>query len=339
MLWEVPPSSDEFNAELDASGVESVIMPAQGRYLRYIWNVYRWVRKNRVDILHTHFNPSSFLALIAARLARTPMPVLSVRSGVSDWVIRNRLNFKSRTIIRLCIAMAKRAFCVSQATKDSFTRCGLGGEKLEVRYVGIESAISTRTRQDVRVEFGLAENDAVIVTTAFHGPVKGNDVLLKAVARLAPKYPRLRLLQIGGESLPGETAGLKTLSQELEIADHIVWAGLRNDVRDILIAGDVYCQPSRSEGLPSAVIEAVEAGLPVVASDVGGIPEIVTDDCSGVLVAPERPDLLAEGLGRFLEKGVGSETTAERARQMVRTKFNLERQTEKLVDMYEEMLP
>jgi len=241
--------------------------------------------------------------------------------------------------MKLRVAMAKRVFCVSQFVKDSYIRCNLKGEKLEVRYVGVESVASSRTRQDVRAEFGLGDDDIVIATIGFHGALKGNDVLFEAIKRLAVKYPKLRLLQIGGERSAGQTEGLKDLSEELGIADHIVWTGRRSDVRDILIAGDVYCQPSRSEGLPSAVLEGMDAGLPVVASDVGGIPEVITDGLNGLLVPPDRPDLLAEKLDGLLSEESIGRAMVQAGKELVQTKFNLESQTAKLVDMYEEILP
>jgi glycosyltransferase involved in cell wall biosynthesis len=163
------------------------------------------------------------------------------------------------------------------------------------------------------------------------------DVLLRAVGLLAPQFPRLRLVQIGSEANAHSTELMKRLAREVMADDRVVWAGLRNDVADLVSATDIYCQPSRGEGLGLGVMEAMASGLPVVASRVGGLCESVVDGQTGLLVPPESPEALAAALAGLLRDGTKRRQMGEAGRLHVQQNFVLEENTRRLVDMYERM--
>ena len=163
--------------------------------------------------------------------------------------------------------------------------------KIKCLYLGIQRA----------EEIPPGRNNPVPVITciAFHSPIKGVDVLLKALKSLKDDHVECRCLQIGGGSseLNGEdTEELKSLCTELGLDDVVMWVGLTNKVHQYLSSADIYCQPSRSEAICLSIAEAMDFNLPVVASNVGGISELVKDGTNGFLVDPDDPGSLAEKL-------------------------------------------
>lgn len=184
----------------------------------------------------------------------------------------------------------------------------------------------------------MGQDDLVLTCFAYHYAVKGVDVLLQAVERLTGEFPSLRLLVVGGTDLPGEADDMKQQARALGVADRVVWLDFRDDVPDLLAATDIYCQPSRRDGMPFAVLEAMAASVPVVASRVGGMCESIVDGHTGVLVPPESPTALTAALAGLLCDEAKRRQMGEAGCRRVREHFLLEENTRRLVDTYERML-
>lgn len=339
-VWESPSASSEFERDLASAGAICTVMPARGRAFAFLCQLVQWLIRQRIDVMHAHFQPAALLSLVAARLTRVAIPVCTLHSGVPDFLIA-RFPPKATLVARLRQALAARILTVSNAVREQYGRLGMGGRAKQIRYIGVPLTAAARTRAQVRRELGLQEDAQVIACIAFHARIKGVDVLLGALAQLRERFPRLRLIQIGGSiALEGSSATeqLYALSRELDVADRIIWTGRRDDVRDLLEAADLYCQPSRSEGIGLAVLEAMSAGLPVVASRVGGIPEAVVDGQTGLLVEPDSPVSMAAALARLLSSPETRRMMGANGRKRILDHFELERQTAQLVDWYEQMM-
>ena len=333
-IWERMPTNAEFVRDVEQAGGVNVVIPARGRPLGFAVDMWRWLRNNPTDVMHGHFNPVALLALAAAAAARVPVRVSTLHAGFSPAELagvglRNRITVRARNVL------SHRAIAISRAMRDQFVDLGLDPGKTIVCYLGIDPAPNSNSRDRVRAEFGISVDAPVIVCIAFHDPIKGVDVLLRSVALMKPVVPGLRLIQVGASLIPEQTTELKALGRELGIDDMVIWAGQRNDARDVLQAGDVYCQPSRSEGLALAILEAASAGLPSVASRVGGIPESVADGRTGVLVPPESPEALADTLVDMFENPERRSVMGEAGRSRVAAEFDLGRQTVELLRIYE----
>jgi len=333
-LWERAPASETFARDLAAAGAASAVIPARGRPAGFLIDFGRWLRDNPCDVLHAHFNPVALLALAVATLRGVPVRVSTLHSGLAPeeqagFRLHNRVTIRARSL--LC----HRVLAVSQGVRDQFAALGLNRGKALVHYLGIEPAPAENARARIRREFGIADDAPVIVCAAFHDPVKGVDVLLRALALLRPAVPGLRVIQAGGTMIPQQTEDLRRLAAELGLDSTVVWAGQRNDIRSVLQAGDVYCQPSRSEGLPLAILEASSTGLPVVASRVGGVAEAVLDGQTGLLVPPESPEALAQALRVLLDDPGRRRALGEAGRANTAEQFDLGRQTARLADLYE----
>lgn len=335
-VWEADPTSAAFKADLALAGAESLVMPATGRPARFLAEMALWLHRTGIDVMYGHFNPASLLALAAARVVQVPLPLCFFHSGILP-AGQTTLPLKNRLVMRARLSLAARTYAVSAAVRDQIVSLGLGGRTPELFYLGVPRPVVGRSRAEVRREFGLANEDVVVACLAFHDPIKGVDVLLRAMGILARRTARVRLVQVGGSMYPSETQALHELAAEVGVGQAVVWAGQRNDVMDILNGADVYCQPSRSEGLPLAILEAMAVGLPVVASCVGGIPEAVINGQTGILVAKESPGELADALEALASDVALRKSMGEQGRLRALEMFALDNRVRLMLDQCEQM--
>ncbi|MFN7920681.1 MAG: glycosyltransferase [Bryobacteraceae bacterium] len=165
-------------------------------------------------------------------------------------------------------------------------------------------------------------NEIVFVNVANLRPVKAHGVLVRAFALVASQVSDVRLIIVGKDG--GALPALRALSSELGVSDKVTFTGGRLDVTSLLAAAEIYVHSSRSEGLPNAVLEAMAAGLPVVATGVGGVGEAVIRDVTGKLVPPDRPDLLAAAMTELAAAPALRATFGAVGRQTVTMRFAVE---------------
>lgn len=204
------------------------------------------------------------------------------------------------------VANASKVHAVSATVRDEWSR--LGRRRIEMNHLGVPDPYARGGFPEVmhaRRRRNAVQETLFAINVAFHSPVKGVDVLLLALSKARRQYGvDLHLLQLGGGTAE-ETRRLRGLAQELGIQDHVSWLGRKDDVAYWLEQADCYVQASRSEGLPLAIIEAQMAGLPVIATDVGGVKEVVNDK-SGVLVPSEDVAGLAAALASMCRRSTES---------------------------------
>ena len=277
----------------------------------------RLLREFRPDIVHLHGGKDSWVAAAALCLCPPiPKPVI-IRTKhnvfpVSDHV-PNRWQYGRFFDWIVCLSAA----IVDQLRAKPYVNSG--------RLVTIPSAIDAHRfrvprgmRERIRREFGYTDGDVVVGMTGRLCPEKGHDVLLRAVPRVLASCPKARFLLVGAGSLEDELTS-RIARNDLPAA--VQMAGFREDVAECLSAMDIYVQPSRSEGLGTSVLEASAAGLPIVASRTGGIPDIIIDGQTGVLVEPESPVELAAGIVRLAGDPGLRATLSAAARDRVASEF------------------
>lgn len=252
---------------------------------RYLVQLYRFLRRQRPDILHTWMFHANVPGRIAGRLARVPVIVSSERTMGQESMTRYRLN-------RLTQRLVDRHVCVSQAVAEFVTReVGVLPERVVVIPNGIdpERHAALPDRAEARKRLGLPEQRLLVGTVASLRAVKRVDLLLDAVARV----PTAEVCIVGGGR---ERAALERRAERLGIAHRAHFAGEQRDPRPWLAAFDVFALASDWEGMPNAVLEAMAAGLPVVATRVGGVPELVVPGETGLLVDRGDPAALANAI-------------------------------------------
>jgi glycosyltransferase involved in cell wall biosynthesis len=187
----------------------------------------------------------------------------------------------------------------------------------------------------IRSELGIEAGQPVVVTVGFLRSEKAYEVLIEAAAQIAPSVPGLRVLIAGGGP---EEAKLQALIDDLGLGEVVTLLGIRGDVPDLLAAADVAVCCSDFEGGPLAVMEYMGAGLPVVATRVGGLPELVRDGETGVLVPPRDPAALADALAGLLAEPARREALGAAGRKLRDDEYGIDSFIGRLEALYERLL-
>lgn len=199
---------------------------------------------------------------------------------------------------------------------------------------GIDVAVEPDSGATVRRELGIAPEEMVVAMISALRTEKAHDVAIEAVARLRERFPRLRLLIVGSGPLADELA-----RQAAQHGDAVLLTGRRNDVMSVLDASDVCLHPSRREAFPTTLIEALAASVPVLATRVGGIPEIIEDGKTGVLVeAPPTVDDLTGALAELLADRPRREMLARAGREAYLDRFTARPWVEQTRALYDTVI-
>jgi glycosyltransferase involved in cell wall biosynthesis len=293
------------------------------------WPLFRALRRERIDVLHTHaFGPNAWGSLIG-RWAGVPVVI----AHEHNWAFTGRA---LRPVIdRELIARCAGAMIV--VSEDARRRMieveRLPPERLVLLPNGVQ-ALPPGDGRALRGDLGIHRGDPVVGTVCIIRSEKALDVLVGAAALLREDFPRLRLL-IAGDG--PDRARVEALTERAGLSDSIHMTGARTDVPDVLAAIDIAVICSDYEGSPRSVLEFMDAGKPIVATDVGGIPEVIENGVHGVLVPPRDEAALAAALaGLFEDMDRGREMGA-RARDRCRRELSLDRTVESLQQLYEEL--
>ena len=329
-LFDPGPVADEIRA----AGVPVVDLGMRNKVdVRAAFRLYALLHSRRIQILHAHMFHANLLAALVGRAARTPV-VLATRQTVNiGGTVREWIN---RLTIALCDAMVT----VSRQVHEVQRRMPwIDPAKLVVipNGVPIEAApsYSAASAQALRREWGIDTDGMVAGTVARLGAEKGHTFLLEAVAKVQNCLPQAKFLFVGDGPMRPQ---LEDRARILGVADSIIFAGLRHDIPTILSLFDLFVLPSLWEGLPMAVLEAMAAGLPVVATAVGGTPEVVLDGITGLLVPPRDPQALAEGILRLLRDPDLRQRMGGAGRERVAAHFSVEQMVQRTEKLYEQLL-
>ncbi len=286
------------------------------------------------DVVHTQLEFSSILGSIAAH--RLGIPSISTIHTLDRPRRFSRDSARFRIMAWTLRHRAQRVIAVSESARTHvLARAGLHKSKTMTIHNGIDLTEFARerpsARSEVRKQLGIARDAVVVATVAVLRQAKGIDDMLDALPFLLRRHPDLTYLIVGDG--PHRSA-LEEHVAERGIAGSVRFAGTRSDVATMLAASDVFVHPSHAEALPTVVIEAMTAGLPVIATNVGGTPEIIESGATGILVPPHSSRLLADALERILESPRQARAMANAARRTAIDRFDIDRQVARLADEY-----
>jgi glycosyltransferase involved in cell wall biosynthesis len=299
-------------------------------WLRFFFHLCWVIYRHRIDALHVNsYVPGNYARLAAALMQ---VPIL-----IDHWHGFTRFSRKRRLICRALARFTDLSLVVSQGVKDYLVReLGLSPDQIRVVPNGVNTAAldAARPGPEVRRELGLPDQARVIglVGRLDHWG-KGHKELFAALASLKARYPIHALIVGGGR----RQAEIKQAAADLGLATEVHFLGSRRDVPDLLQALDIFVLPSYSEGLSLALLEAMAAGLPVIATRVGGNPELVTDGVTGLLIPPKDAEALAQALERLLADPSQAHTLGQNARSLVVANYSLERLAREINAIYAEL--
>ncbi len=299
--------------------------------IRPAWLLHRALRRAKIDLVHTNSLKAHFIGGLAARLARCPLV----------WHVRDLLGEEEGLglLRRVTRMLTPQVIAISEAVAGQFA--GLPA-KLTVIPNGIplDKFTPGPASPELRAELGLAKADKVVVVVGRLTPWKGHLILLEALSILTNSWPTLKLVVVGEVAFwkPEYEQQLKRRGVELALGDRVVWAGFRSDVADILRLCDVFVLPSVNEPFGRAIVEAMAVGRPVVATASGGVPEIVVDGETGLLVPAEDPHALAQAMAVLLTDPQKAQQMGEKGRARAWQQFGADRVAKQVQELYNCML-
>jgi glycosyltransferase involved in cell wall biosynthesis len=309
-----------------AAGVETVAVRMRGAFdPRALAALVRLIRRERVSLVHTHSSVDAWLGGMAARLCRVPV----IRTRHVSIRIRRGPNPVYRWL-------ADRVITSGEAIRRMVMDVGVPPERVVAIPAGVNLEtfpFGARAPETAR-ELGLGA--PVIGSVAMFRGSKGHPQLLQAFALIREKRPEATLLLVGDGI---RRTWVEQLAREAKLSDSVVFTGFRPDVPALLGTMDCFALAStRTEGVPQALLQAFAAGVPVVASRIGGIPEVVTDERTGLLVESESVEALAAGIARVLDDPAAAAHRARAGRALVEARFSHRTALDRLLHLYDEVL-
>jgi glycosyltransferase involved in cell wall biosynthesis len=342
------PEPGPLSNQAETMGIETIILPSlikfgepfrfwkTFRIFRAAWLLKKIIREKKIDLLHANAPRAVYAGGPAAWFGKIPL-VTHVRD--IEWS-----PFSSRFKSRYLGFFSTRIVPVSHAVARSILRVNPAlSAKTEVIYDGFDTeTISSALRTDIRREWRLAPGTRLIGSVGIIHPSKGQDILIRAAARLKPMIPTIKLLLIGEVFHPDAKAyrdGLENLAEELGIGDDVIFTGFRHDALTLIQGLDVFVHSAViPDSLPGALIEAAALGKAIVAARVGGVGEIVEHEDSALLVEPGDVDSLAAAIRSLLTDTEKADRLSRQARRRATSIFAIQSHLEGVSRMYEQIL-
>ncbi|HEV8441288.1 MAG TPA: glycosyltransferase family 4 protein [Methylomirabilota bacterium] len=320
-----PPDGRLYDRAREA-GLEPVAVPMKAAWdARAALQLRRLIKREQVSIVHTHSSVDAWLGGAAARAAGVPV----VRTRHVSLPIRRGWN-------PVYTRLADRVITSGEAIRRMVVAAGVAPPRVVAIPAGVDlDGFPFRVRSDGDAE-SIGMSSPVIGSVAMFRGSKGHDHLIEAFRLIRATHPRATLLLVGDGIRRGWVEGL---AREAGLERAVVFTGFRSDVAALLSVMDCFVLAStRTEGIPQSLLQAFAAGVPVVASEVGGVPEVVVDGVTGVLVKPESPTELSRGIEAVLGDQPGAERRADAARRLVEDRFSHRAIMTRLLDVYDQLL-
>ena len=289
-------------------------------------NLSRFLRGKHIQVAQSFDFYSNLMLIPASRFAGIPA-ILGSHRQLGDLLTARQFHAQN-VAFRLC----DRVVCNSRAAADRLHRAGVAARKLCVIPNGLPEAAFATVQPALPLNLGVLR---IGMISRMNDPVKRHDMFLRVAAKLAPRFPQLQFVLIGDGPL---RPGLERLLQELALGDRVVFLGERHDVPAVLAALDISVLPSASESLSNVILESMAAGVPVVASDVGGSPELVENEKTGLLFSSENEDEFRAALEALLTQPELRRTMGSTARECARLRYSIGAATKRYQDLYEQVL-
>lgn len=318
--------------ECDRLGVKTMVIPLTGiGGVGWIRDCRRFIRRERVDLVHAHEFSAIVLGWIVAMLVGIPF-VATVHGKNYYWEKRRR-RIAYRVISRFGTMVA-----VSENLKEFLCqKVGIADTRVRVIYNGVDAVqkLSEEEIDSCKSELGVVGCYPILGVVGSLYEVKGHKYLLDALPDVVKQWPKSVLLIIGRGDLE---APLKNQADEQKISAHVRFLGMRHDVPRLLSVMDAFVLPSLSEGLSMALLEAMDAGKPVVATRVGGNPELTVHGRTGFLVEPKDVKSLATHILRLIDDPVAMKSFGQEGAERTRLMFSRKLMAGLYGELYERLL-
>lgn len=322
------PKAGELERQLKAKGIRVFALSGGENSLefKHVGELMRIISEEKVDIVHTH---ASLAGRIAGKLSGCH--IVMTRHGLKK--VKKDIVHRVGTAI-MTRALTDNIIAISRAVKINLMEAGVPADMIKIIYNGLDLDKFKDVKPRMRRDFNLT-GGPIIGTVARLVPEKGHEYAIKAMPGVIKEFPGAHLVIIGDGPLK---ENLQRMSEELGVDEHVSFLGYQVQVESLEADFDVFVLPSVSEGLGLALLEAMALGKPVVASEVGGIPEVVKNGISGLLVPPADEKALAQAIVSILSSKQRAYSLGEAARKAVYEKFSARVMVERTMEIYDKIL-
>ena len=330
---------------LGQSGQKTIIIPELKRKINPISDLaalvrlYFLFRRQHFDIVHTHTAKAGALGRTAAFLAGKSKIVHTLH-GHNFYGYSSAFFSKIIAVIEKIIAsFTTKIIALTELEKKDLIRFKVtGAEKIRLIYSGLELDRYAQINIDkakIKQNFNIAPDENIVGMAGRLEPIKGPQYFVQAAGNVAKHFTKVKFIMVGEGSLRPR---LERQAKEAGLENKFIFTGWREDMPEILSILDILVLPSLNEAVGMVLIEAQALGVPIVAAKVGGIPEILVDNQTGILVPPADPYRLAQAINQLLLDEQKRRDMAEAARISVRDKFKAQDMVDRISDLYQELI-
>ncbi len=296
-------------------------------FIQGLISLWSFLRREKIDVIETFTHDSNMVALPIAWLARVPVRI-ATHHGVIEGFSRWRMFIHSWMVNH---NIAHKLVAVSQKTREVSLSEGVREERIAVITNGIVTLpIESRSRLEVREEAGMDVNDLMLVSVGRLVYQKAHEVLVACMPVVLKEFPNAKVLIFGEGPLRTD---LQAQIEKLDLSNSVKLTGKTDQIARYLASADVFVMPSRWEGLPIALLEAMSAGLPSVATKVEGVDEVLLEGEHGLFVPVENPQALAQAILQLLRDPQARSRMGAAARLHISTKYTVDRMCEQYLDL------
>ncbi len=330
---------------LESEDIDFIQCPALVRKINIIkdfkafFDIWKLIKKSKPLIVHTHSSKAGLLGRLAAKFAGIPIIVHTPHGHVFFGYFGP---IKTRIFIileKLASRITDKIIALTNREKEDHINLGIANEnKFVVIHSGVElkkfKEVPYNEKQNFKKELGIPENALIIGSAGRLEPVKGPEFLIEAACHILPEYPDTFFVFAGDGELKRD---LEKKALEIGIEKNIVFLGWRDDIAEIISVYDIFVLPSLNEGMGRVLVEAMALEKPIVASNIGGIPDLVSHGKNGFLVPPKDPRELANYIQILIEDEEKRAEMGKAGKEMVEN-FSKEKMVEKIAELYKELI-
>ncbi len=312
--------------------------------LRALYQIYRIIKKEKYDIMHTHTSKAGFLGRIAARLGGVTHIIHGVHTIPFYDVLQPQYNRFFLSLERFAARFTNLFIAVGEELKSQYIREGVGSpEQYHIVYSGMDlesfemaRQMSEEERRALRSDFGFGNGDTVVGIVSRLEPGKGFNFFSSIVEKVVHASPEVKFLVVGDGSLRGS---LEREVKAKNLQNNIVFAGQREDVARVIALFDIAIFTSLLEGLPRTVVQYVLLGKPIVTFEVGGIREVISDGEQGYIVSQNNIDEFVEKVVYLLNNPAVAEQMRQNGKDFPRFQWSSEEMVSRIDTIYQKLLP
>lgn len=326
-VYEEYPHVQQFVEDLQNTGAEIYVINSKKNILQFSRNLWKLMQTYNFCMLHAHFTKARFYAIPLALIFGLKNIIYTFHSRI-DTLDKIKLHTRLwyRTMNRFC-----KVVSVSKEIENT-AKINWNHIKCKTFYLGVNEI--TGDKEKARKEVDVPLNQIVLMCIANFNRIKGLDILVKAIKILVETetLDNTKLYIVGQPEQ--DKVELQRLIDDLQISNNIQLEGIKNNIPQYLLTSDIYIQPSRSEGLPLSLMEACSAGLPIIASRVGGIPEVAIENRNAHLFESENEEELAIMIHNMIEDSEQRKLLADQSKKVYNEYFSIQTNVAKLIEYY-----